>query len=154
MSLSQQIRTNEFLHKFLQISLPFFELCVLIGTSYLVIELVEMLERQNKAHGRRNRGNRGLFFLYFIFIPSISSLANLKQSRMGRNISEFQHRPRRQQREHHLKTEFAFLTLCHVYSSSLKMSNVGEFPWRLISWGPHSSFEEKRKIHCRLFTSP
>ena len=43
-------------------------------------------------------------------------------------IGSFLHRRRRRQREHHFKNEFEFfLTFC-VYSSSLKMSKVGNFP--------------------------
>ena len=34
--------------------------------------------------------------------------------------------------------------LCRAYFNFL--NDVGEFPWELISWGPHSSFEREKKI--------
>ena len=77
-----------------------------------------------------------------------------------------------------IKMNSRFFKLFRVYSSSLEMSNMGEFPWswflvacvqtitklwlvqslilsarRLISWGPHSSLEREGKIRRRFFTS-
>ena len=43
-------------------------------------------------------------------------------------IGSFLHRRRRRQREHHFKMNSSFFSLCSVYSSSLKISKVGNFP--------------------------
>ena len=43
--------------------------------------------------------------------------------------------------------------LCRVHSSSLKMSNVGEFPFELISWELHLSLERERETRHCLFTA-
>ena len=52
-----------------------------------------------------------------------------------------------------LKWIWVFFKFCRAYSNSLKMSNVGEFPW---SWflGDHiQDLKEKEIFVCRLFTS-
>ena len=53
-----------------------------------------------------------------------------------------------------LKINSRLFTLCCVYSSSLKMSNVDEFAWSLILGGsPQSRLQRERKIRRRMSTS-
>ena len=48
------------------------------------------------------------------------------------------------------KMNWRFFQLCRVYFNSLKIANVGQFPWSWFLWA-HSSLERERKVCRRLF---
>ena len=52
-----------------------------------------------------------------------------------------------------LKWNKRVFKLCRVYSSLLKMSNIGKFSGPVDFLGPHSSSERERKFRGGLFTS-